>query len=101
MAHEASVQALQEIEKHFQRVIDLLNQADQDVREAKDANRTYGQAHNWNEAHGHALDDAITNIEKVIAQAVSVHNEAVARLHDAQSHAASLDGDSAQSEALQ
>lgn len=101
MAHEPSVQALQEIERHFQCLIDLLNQADQDVREAKDANKAYGQAHNWNEAHGHALDDAITNIEKVIAQAVSTHNEAVARLHDAQSHAASLEDESGESESSQ
>lgn len=101
MAHEPSVQALQEIEKHFQRLIDLLNQADQDVREAKDANKAYGDAHHWNEAHGRALDEAIANIEKVITQAVSVHNEAVARLHDAQSHAASIEDESAESESSQ
>lgn len=101
MAHDESVQALQQVEQHFQHLIDLLNQADQDVREAKFANSSFGQAHHYNETHGHSLDDAISAIEKVVAQAVSVHNEAMARLREAQAHAASLESETAESESSQ
>jgi ABC-type transporter Mla subunit MlaD len=101
MAHEASVQALQQIEQNFQHVIDLLNQADQDVREAKVANTTFGEAHHFNPPHGHALDDAISSIENVLGQATSVHNEAMARLREAQAHAASLEDEAAESESSQ
>ena len=101
MAHEESVQALQQIEQHFQHLIDLLNQADQDVREAKYANTTFGEAHHFNEAHGHALDDAISAIEKVVGQATGVHNEAMGRLREAQAHAASLEDEAAESESSQ
>ncbi|HET6965083.1 MAG TPA: hypothetical protein VFH58_09960 [Acidimicrobiales bacterium] len=80
-----------EIEQHFQHLLDLLNQADQDVREAKVANRAFGDAHHLNNAHGHSLDDAITSIEKVLAEATNYHNEAIARLREAQAHAATLE----------
>ncbi len=86
-----------EIEQHFQHLLDLLNQADQDVREVKVVNKVFGEAHHLNNAHGHTLDDAIRAIEKVLGEATSYHNEATARLREAQAHAASLEDEGAES----
>jgi hypothetical protein len=87
MADEMSLQALEEVEKHFQRVIDLLTQADQALREVKVANQAFGKAHHYNEAHGHNIEDALEKIENVIGQATPVHNEAVARIKEARAEA--------------
>ena len=87
MADEMSLQALEEVEKHFQRLIDLLTQADQALREVRVANETFGKAHHYNGSHGHNIEDAIAKIENVIGQAVPVHNEAVARINEARQEA--------------
>lgn len=87
MADQMSLQTLEEIEKHFSRILDLLTHADQALREVRASNDKFGKAHHLNEPHGHNIADAIAKIENVMAQANEVHNEAVARINEARQEA--------------
>ena len=83
MADQQSLEALEKMEQHFQRLLDLLNQADQAVREVRESNSSFEAAHHLNAHKGQSLEEAITNIETVLAQVNGIHNEAVAHVHAA------------------
>jgi ABC-type transporter Mla subunit MlaD len=98
MPHQPSVEALEEIEKHFQRLIDLLNQADQALQEVRSSNAAFERAHHMNAHKGDNIEEAITKIESVLAQANNLHNEGVGRLHEAKAEVAQRQDEASETE---
>jgi chromosome segregation ATPase len=87
MADEQSIEALEKMEHHFHRLMDLLNEADQALREVRLSNDAFEKAHDMNKHKGTDIDDAITKIEAVLGQATNIHNEAVAHVRQAREEA--------------
>ncbi len=87
MVHQPSVDAIAKMEQHFQKLIELLNEADQAMQQVKLSNDEFEQAHEMNHHKGRDIDDAIASIENVLAQATTVHNVAVAHLREARGDA--------------
>ena len=87
MADEESLQALEKMEHHFQRLMDLLNQADQAMQEVRLSNDAFEKAHQMNKHKGTDIEDAITKIEKVLGTVTNIHNEAVAHVRQAREEA--------------
>jgi hypothetical protein len=87
MADEESVQALEKMEQHFQKLMDLLNQADQAMQEVRLSNDAFEKAHHLNKHKSTTIEDAITKIEAVLDTVTHIHNEAVAHVREAREEA--------------
>jgi uncharacterized protein YegL len=98
MPDQVSVEAIEAMERHFQRLIDLLNQADQALQEVKVSNDTFEKAHHLNAHKSRNIEEAITSIETVLSQANTIHNEAVARVREAKEEAAQREDETSESE---
>jgi gamma-glutamyl-gamma-aminobutyrate hydrolase PuuD len=101
MADQMSVEVLETMERHFQRLIDLLNQADQALQEVRVSNDVFEKAHQMNVHKGRSIEEAISDIEKVLAQANNIHNEAVARVREAKEEAAQREDETAEGESTE
>lgn len=87
MADEPSLEELEKMEKHYQRYIDLLNQADRALQEFRVARGDFVKAHHANAPKGTSIEDAITKIEKVLTEATNIHNEVIGHINEAKAEA--------------
>src|SRR5579864_8783168 len=88
MPDQPSIQALEEVEKGVQHVVNLLTEADQALERCTKFIDDYNNAHHLNPAKGHAIADALRNIQSLIANYTNVHNTVVAQIAEAKDEAA-------------
>jgi len=83
MPDQASTQALEEVDKSVQHVLDLLTQADQALERCTEYITMYNEAHHLNAARGHAISDALKGIQGLISRYTAEHNQFVAQIAEA------------------
>lgn len=85
MPDQPSLDALQDIEAAVQRLIQLENQAEQDLQQAKGLIERLVAAHPDNVSHGHTdrLGQAIQLLEQSIHNNNDIHNQLVGAINNA------------------
>jgi hypothetical protein len=94
MADDVSLQELEDFEKLLQHKIDLLNQADQILKQEQEAISNFATNHPHFSTYGHAIKDAVSDVESVLTDTILKHNAVVAKVQEAKTAAQQYEPDS-------
>ena len=94
MADDVSLKELEDFEKLLEHKIDLLNQADQLLKQEQEAITNFAANHPHFSSYGHSILDAIKGVEGVLADAMMLHNTVVAKVQEAKQAAREYEPDS-------
>jgi hypothetical protein len=87
MADDISLQDLEDFEKLLQQKTDLLRQADQVLKQELEAVSNFNTKHPHLAEHGHAIADAVKNVETILNSAIHDHNTVVNMVREAKAAA--------------
>jgi predicted Zn-dependent protease len=74
------LQTLEDAEKTFGHMIDLLNQAIKDLDQYEEASKAYASRHPEHGETGHAIADALKPLQNLLHEVVDQHNRVAAML---------------------
>jgi hypothetical protein len=94
MADDVSLKELEDLEKLLQHKIDLLNQADQLLKQEIEAVTNFGANHPHFSTYGTSIADAINGVELVLTDAIQKHNTVVAKVQEAKAAAQAYEPES-------
>ena len=87
MADEVALQDLEEFERMLQHKADLLNQADQLLKQEQEAVSNFMAKHSHFSSHGNEIADAIKYVEDILTDTIQRHNTVVAKVQEAKAAA--------------
>ncbi len=87
MADQVALQDLEDFEKMLQHKSDLLNQADQLLKQEQEAVSNFLAKHPHFSSSGHEIADAIKNVEDILTSTIQLHNTVVAKVQEAKAAA--------------
>jgi hypothetical protein len=80
---QESLKHLEDLEKVTGHIMELLTQAEQDLEQGRAAVDNYNNAHHLNSSHSAKIDEAMRDIQTILANFTNRHNEAVGQIKEA------------------